>query len=168
MQQALINFYYQFHTKQHYFLCHDILEDAWKAENNYSKQDAVVSLILFATACYHYRRNNLKGAYKSFNKSKEIIQNAKDRDTLYLNLNDYQLLIEQQIAKLNAAKPFSSVILPITPVFERIIKANYPDYDYNQETSTDPFIVDHHMRRDRSEVIAAKEEAIQLRKHRRN
>nr|MQS96213.1 DUF309 domain-containing protein [Escherichia coli] len=35
MQQALINFYYQFHTKQHYFLCHDILEDAWKAENNY-------------------------------------------------------------------------------------------------------------------------------------
>ncbi|MBU6705634.1 DUF309 domain-containing protein [Staphylococcus aureus] len=179
MQQALINFYYQFHTKQHYFLCHDILEDAWKAENNYSKQDAVVSLILFATACYHYRRNNLKGAYKSFNKSKEIIQNAKDRDVLYLNLNDYQLLIEQQIAKLNAAKPFSSVILPITPDFERIIKANYPDferiikanypdYDYNQETSTDPFIVDHHMRRDRSEVISAKEEAIQLRKHRRN
>ncbi|MDI1799026.1 DUF309 domain-containing protein, partial [Staphylococcus aureus] len=44
----------------------------------------------------------------------------------------------------------------------------YPDYDYNQETATDPFIVDHHMRRDRSEVIAAKEEAIQLRKHRRN
>ncbi|MBS3610147.1 DUF309 domain-containing protein, partial [Staphylococcus aureus] len=32
----------------------------------------------------------------------------------------------------------------------------------------DPFIVDHHMRRDRSEVISAKEEAIQLRKHRRN
>ncbi|MBN4948595.1 DUF309 domain-containing protein, partial [Staphylococcus sp. EG-SA-2] len=95
-------------------------------------------------------------------------QNAKDRDALYLNLNDYQLLIEQQIAKLNAAKPFSSVILPITPDFERIIKANYPDYDYNQETSTDPFIVDHHMRRDRSEVISAKEEAIQLRKHRRN
>ncbi len=78
------------------------------------------------------------------------------------------MLIEQDIAKLNAAKPFSSVILPITPVFERIIKANYPDYDYNQETATDPFIVDDHMRRDRSEVIAAKEEAIQLRKHRRN
>ncbi len=124
----------------------------------------LLSLILFATACYHYRRNNLKGAYKSFNKSKEIIQNAKDRDTLYLNLNDYQLLIEQQIAKLNAAKPFSSVIL-ITSVFrERIIKANYPDYDYNQETATDPFIVDHHMRRDRSEVIAAKRRSDSIKK----
>ncbi len=85
MQQALINFYYQFHT-QHYFLCSSILEDAWKAENNYSKQDAVVSLILFATACYHYRRNNLKGAYKSFNKSKEIIQNAKKPQKYVLSL----------------------------------------------------------------------------------
>ncbi|MDN8779990.1 DUF309 domain-containing protein, partial [Staphylococcus aureus] len=39
---------------------------------------------------------------------------------------------------------------------------------YNQETAKYPFILDHHMRRYRSEVIAAKEEAIKLRKHRRN
>ncbi len=47
-----INFYYQFHTKQHYFLCHDILEDAWKAENNYSKQDAVVKLHLVCNCLF--------------------------------------------------------------------------------------------------------------------
>lgn len=168
MQQALINFYYQFHKKQHYFLCHDILEDAWKAESNFSKQDAVVSLILFATACYHYRRNNLKGAYKSFNKSNEIIQNAKDSNVLNLNIDAFQQLIEQQIAMVNESKPFSPVVLPINTDFEKIIKVNFPDYDYNQVTTTDSFIVDYHKLRDRSEVIAAKEEAIQMRKFKQN
>ncbi|MBE5661941.1 DUF309 domain-containing protein [Staphylococcus sp. SS21] len=166
MQQALINFYYQFHKKQHYFLCHDILEEAWKEENNFSKQDAVVSLILFATACYHYRRNNLKGAYKSFNKSNEIIQNAQDSYVLNLNIDEFQKLIEQQIAMINKSESFSPVVLPINPDFENIIKVNFPDYDYNQETITDSFIVDHHKLRDRSDVIKAKQEAIQMRKYR--
>lgn len=89
MHQALINFYYQFHKSNIIFFA-DILEDAWKAESKFSKQDAVVSLILFATACYHYRRNNLKGAYKSFNKSNEIIQNAKDSNILNLNIDEFQ------------------------------------------------------------------------------
>ena len=47
-----MDYYYQFHKHQHYFLCHDILEDAWKSQNTFSKHDAVVSLILFATANY--------------------------------------------------------------------------------------------------------------------
>ncbi|MBE5673622.1 DUF309 domain-containing protein [Staphylococcus sp. SS35] len=168
MQQALINFYYQFHKKQHYFLCHDILEEAWKEENNFSKQDAVVSLILFATACYHYRRNNLKGAYKSFNKSNEIIQNAQDSYVLNLNIDEFQNLIEKQIAMINKSESFSPVVLPINPDFENIIKVNFPDYDYNQETITDSFIVDHHKLRDRSDVIKAKQEAIQMRKYKHN
>ena len=39
-----MDYYYQFHKHQHYFLCHDILEDAWKSQNTFSKHDAVVSL----------------------------------------------------------------------------------------------------------------------------
>ena len=66
MDDALIHFYYQFHKHQHYFLCHDILEEAWKLNLSFSKNDAVVSLILFASACYHYRRDNIKGALKSY------------------------------------------------------------------------------------------------------
>ena len=62
-KKHLLNFY-QFHRHQHYFLCHDILEDAWKEQPSYSKQDAIVSLILFTTASYHHRRHNYKGALK--------------------------------------------------------------------------------------------------------
>ena len=68
MNKALSHFYYQFHTHQHYFLCHDILEELWKSNPNFSKKDAVVSLILFSTAMYHYRRCNKLGALKSFKK----------------------------------------------------------------------------------------------------
>ena len=68
MNKALSHFYYQFHTHQHYFLCHDILEELWKSKPNFSKKDAVVSLILFSTAMYHYRRCNKLGALKAFKK----------------------------------------------------------------------------------------------------
>ncbi|MCI8279249.1 MAG: DUF309 domain-containing protein, partial [Staphylococcus xylosus] len=46
MKKALKDFYFHFHTKQHYFLCHDILEEAWKDNESFRKDDAVVSLIL--------------------------------------------------------------------------------------------------------------------------
>ena len=62
MKEALKLFYFQFHTEQHYFLCHDILEEAWKENPHFNKNDAIVSLILFSTGCYHYRRGNLIGA----------------------------------------------------------------------------------------------------------
>ena len=56
-------------SKQHYFLCHDILEEAWKAQPTFSKDDPVVALILLATACYHHRRGNFKGAHRSYKKA---------------------------------------------------------------------------------------------------
>ena len=84
------SFYYQFHKNQHYFLCHDILEEVWKAYPSFSKNDAVVSLILFATACYHYRRGNHKGALKSYEKSLSVISNAADSEQLHLDIHNYK------------------------------------------------------------------------------
>lgn len=92
-----MDYYYQFHKHQHYFLCHDILEDAWKSQNTFSKHDAVVSLILFATANYHYRRGNLKGALKSFEKALLTINHAKDDTQLHLNINEFKQLIVKMI-----------------------------------------------------------------------
>ena len=81
-----MDYYYQFHKHQHYFLCHDILEDAWKSQNTFSKHDAVVSLILFATANYHYRRGNLKGALKSFEKA--LLKMTLNYTLISMNLNN--------------------------------------------------------------------------------
>lgn len=163
MEDALIHFYYQFHKNQHYFLCHDILEEAWKAYPSFSKNDAVVSLILFATACYHYRRGNHKGALKSYEKSLSVISNAADSEQLHLDIHHYKKLIRHQITSLRENQPFVPVKLPLETSFNQYIKKVYPNYIFTSFVISEPYIVHHHLKRDRSEVIQAREEAKQLR-----
>lgn len=163
MEQALIDFYYQFHKHQHYFLCHDILEESWKTNASFSKRDAVVSLILFATGCYHYRRQNIKGAKKSLSKARQVIMEATDKDTLHLDIPAYNQLINQLLGDIEVQRAFQPVHLPIDPYIELKIKAQYQDYLFQPHLITDSFIVNHHIERDRSEVIRAKAEAQQQR-----
>lgn len=164
MEDALIQFYYQFHKHQHYFLCHDILEEAWKVNPSFSKNDAVVSLILFATACYHYRRDNTKGALKSYEKSLSVIKQAKDNAQLHLNIDEYQSLILHQIDSINNHRAYVPVKLPIEASFEKVIKRLNQDYSFTPFVVSEPYIVHHHIKRDRTEVIQAREEAKQCRR----
>lgn len=165
MEQALIQFYYQFHKNQHYFLCHDILEEAWKENNDYSKQDAVVSLILCATACYHYRRRNFKGAIKSFNKAKQVITYAsrKDQMTLHLDIAMYIQLLEMQIDRVEQQLPFILIQLPINIQMLNQLELTFPDYYFMSTPVKNENIVHHHLLRDRSEVELARQAALEER-----
>ena len=43
----------------------------------FSKKDGIVSLILFSTAMYHYRRGNTKGALVTLKKSLSTFEKAR-------------------------------------------------------------------------------------------
>ena len=156
MEKALIEFFYQFHRHQHYFLCHDILEDAWKEQPSYSKQDAIVSLILFTTASYHHRRHNYKGALKSYKKALVTICNAVETHQLPLNIEAYQQLIEEKIYQVTKQHEFIPIYLPMTSEAELIVKRFNSDYFFEPETLTDDYIIHHHKLRDRSAVNQAR------------
>ncbi|MHD0397653.1 DUF309 domain-containing protein [Staphylococcus simulans] len=161
MKQALIEFYYQFHTKQHYFLCHDILEEAWKAQPQFTKRDAVVSLILCATACYHYRRGNYKGAHTLFQRASRVAHaNHDNLHLLGLENKDYLQLLNDLMEKTKQQIPFTPVTLPLTTTMETEIKRVYPDYAMMQQINTLPYIYDHHLLRDRHEVEQARLDAL--------
>ncbi|MEX2947539.1 DUF309 domain-containing protein [Staphylococcus warneri] len=163
MEQALIQFYYHFHTSQHYFLCHDILEEAWKENHNFSKQDAIVSLILCATACYHFRRGNLKGAYKSFDKAKQVIVNATQQDQmqLHLNIQRYVTLLDEQMTRVAQQQPFEPIQLPINADMLNRVQLHYSDYHFVSSPILNDEIVHHHLLRDRSDVVLARQIALQ-------
>ncbi|AGC90563.1 DUF309 domain-containing protein [Staphylococcus warneri] len=169
MEQALIQFYYHFHTSQHYFLCHDILEEAWKENNHFSKQDAVVSLILCATACYHFRRCNLKGAAKSFDKAKQVIKNANKEDQmqLHLNIQRYITLLDQQMTRVAQRQPFEPIQLPINVDMLNRIQLHYSDYHFVSSPILNDEIVHHHLLRDRSDVILARQLALKDKQYQR-
>lgn len=168
MHQALISFYYHFHHQQHYFLCHDILEEAWKAQPHYSKNDAVVSLILFATACYHYRRDNRVGADKSFSKALKVIEPFDDQDDILgLDLRSYKKVIQEERTRLEQGEPFDPIQLPLTTKMEDEIIHVYPEYQFSEEVITNPYILHHHIERNRTEVVRARQRALQERQQAR-
>ncbi|UIK47991.1 DUF309 domain-containing protein [Staphylococcus pettenkoferi] len=168
MHQALISFCYHFHHQQHYFLCHDILEEAWKAQPHYSKNDAVVSLILFATACYHYRRDNRVGAGKSFSKALKVIEPFDEQDDrLGLDLRSYKKVIQEERTRLEQGELFEPIQLPLTTKMEDEIIQVYPEYQFSAEVITKPYILHHHIERDRTEVVRARQRALQERQQAR-
>ncbi|QLK86118.1 DUF309 domain-containing protein [Staphylococcus sp. 17KM0847] len=166
MQHALIDFYYQFHTKQHYFLCHDILEEAWKAQPHYSKNDMIVSLILFATASYHYRRQNFIGARRLYQKAYDIVE-PYDDDSVMLQLgieaSQYRSQLNMLIEATHSQLPFSPIALPITHDMKKALKRSYPTYYWCDTLIQSENIIHHHKYRDRSDVIAARKTAWALR-----
>ncbi|MCE5089736.1 DUF309 domain-containing protein [Staphylococcus devriesei] len=168
MEQALIKFYYYFHKHQHYFLCHDILEEAWKMNASFSKKDAIVSLILFSTAMYHFRRHNFKGALKSFQKALLTFQQASDKANIGLKEKDYINLIEKQIDNLTNHRPFNPVYLPVTECMEKLISNAYLDYEFNPLPVREDYIVHHHLLRDRREVVEARQQALLNKRRKRD
>ncbi|QSF50617.1 DUF309 domain-containing protein [Staphylococcus sp. SB1-57] len=169
MEQALIQFYYYFHTRQHYFLCHDILEEAWKENDNFSKQDAIVSLILCATACYHFRRSNFKGAYKSFSKAKQVIKNAnkQDQSQLHLNIQRYLEILDEQMTCVAQQQPFEPIQLPINADMLNRIQLHYSDYHFVSSPILNDDIVHHHLLRDQSDVVLARQMALKDKRYQR-
>ncbi|WP_169710818.1 DUF309 domain-containing protein [Staphylococcus lutrae] len=166
MEEDLLHYYYQFHYEQHYFLCHDILEEAWKMQQSFSKGDAVVGLILLATGCYHYRRGNFKGAHKSFKKAYQISikHPQKTWEILGLNSEIYFEMLLQLIQDAGQQKPFYPVCLPLTANMMNTIQHHYPHFEVTQNVVQTPFILHHHQLRDRSEVIAARMAAYEKRR----
>lgn len=168
MENALTEFYFQFHTNQHYFLCHDILEEAWKENEAFSKDDAVVSLILFATGCYHFRRKNDKGASKSFRKALKVIEPYEEEINLGIDLKAYQKVITELIVAIENGQQFVPVQLPITSQMEQNILKTYPNFVMTEYVVKDSYIVNHHLERDRTEVNEARLNALYQKQQKRN
>lgn len=165
MEKALKDFYFHFHTKQHYFLCHDILEEAWKDNEHFRKDDAVVSLILLATGCYHFRRANHKGAMKSFRKALNVIQAYTNDTELGIELESYKAILIELIAAAKNDDHFVPIQLPLTPSMQQAILKAYPNFTMTDYTIEDSYIVNHHLERDRSEVQAARLQALRDRRN---
>jgi len=164
MENALRDFYYQFHKEQHYFLCHDILEESWKENPHYSKDDAVVSLILLATGCYHYRRHNHIGALRSFNKALKVIEQNEQSIDLGVYIDEYKSVVKHLIQSVTNDKLFVPIQLPMTKDMQQAILTKYPNFTTTSYIVEDSYIVNHHLERDRTDVNQARQQALEARR----
>lgn len=144
-----------FNGNQDYFECHEVLEEYWKELAPGNKEHVLVGFVQLATAMYHWRRGNVKGAYRSLHKSQTLLMNNVsspfydniDMRALYENME----LIMQKITSEELFSPFQLIItnLQLQTMISKEIE-DLPPMD-------DTFLKDKHKLRDRTAIIAERE-----------
>ncbi|WP_318508524.1 DUF309 domain-containing protein [Bacillus sp. T3] len=163
--EPYIQFLVHFHGDRDYFECHEILEEYWKELANEGKTSIWVGLILVAVSNYHYRRNNLNGAFKTLAKAISIFQDNK-HCSVELGIDMVQMLsfLSNRLLEIQSDVPYSSFNLPI--VDKSLLKQC-------QDISTEKGfmwgkssdfakreLLHRHTLRDRTEVFQEREKAI--------
>ncbi len=152
MKAIMIDYYYQFLHERHYFECHELLEDAWKAQPLFTKQDIEVAFIMLATSQYHQRRGNISGAARCLTKAIDgFIRH-------HSQLNDYGVettiipLLKQRFNQIH--EPYLPLQLPLTSQCLNQLTMTYPGFNSFNEANRE--WIDFHRTRDRSDIIAAR------------
>ncbi|MYL32684.1 DUF309 domain-containing protein [Pontibacillus yanchengensis] len=171
--QAYVDYLAHFHGTRDYFECHELLEDRWKEETPLDRQAVWVGLIQLAVAMYHYRRNNYKGASRTAQKARTILQNKKEHLQNY-GLDQHKMIgfLDDLMYKLELKKPYESMNLPI--IDQKLLYAvqqrcNDLGCIYGAPSPLeDTDLIHRHSRRDRSEVIEERKRQLQKRQEDRS
>lgn len=158
---AWINYLYDFHVTRDYFECHEHLEEYWKAMGQ--ADSSLVAFIQLAVGCYHARRNNRIGARKMWEGASSYLEAEQVSDFgIDIHALKEQLLL--WIDSLNRMEPFSDIELPFTDFALRthiIDLANKKGRTFGgQSNQNDAELVERHQRRDRSEIIDARNQSL--------
>jgi uncharacterized protein len=167
--QAFIKYLYHFHVDRDYFECHEILEEYWKEHTPRKKDSVWVGLILLAVANYHHRRGNFTGAKKTLTKAIHLLHlNQTEIKRLGLNENNLLIIMNNHLKEIKKNSPYYSYTLPIDDnqllyqCFKEFIDAE-ENWGKNSNL-TDEDLIHRHKNRDRSNVIAERQNAISTKK----
>lgn len=164
-----IEFLAHFHGDRDYFECHEILEEYWKEIDKNNKQSVWVGLILLAVSCYHHRRNNFNGAIRTLHKA-IVICNRNKQEIISLGIDFEQLLkdLESKLSEIRINKKnYIPYYIPFTDTDLQTVITNCCQEKNMLIDGTyklaDESLIHRHKVRDRSNVIAERNEALQRR-----
>jgi uncharacterized protein len=157
---AYIRYLIHFHTDRDYFECHEILEEHWK-KDGYKK--VWVVLIQIAVALYHHRRGNGQGALRMMRKALSLLQ-KEQKAVRELGLDEQRLAkqLERYIERIAQNEAYKSIELPVCDeTLQKMCQAICDERGLSwgkASDMSDVFLIHKHKLRDRSDVIAAREE----------
>ncbi|UII54699.1 DUF309 domain-containing protein [Cytobacillus spongiae] len=161
-----IQFLAHFHGDRDYFECHEILEEYWKSVDPRNKQSLWVGLIQFAVGNYHFRRNNLKGAYRTLKKAYDILRPQKhELEKLGIDSDALLSIINEQMTAIHSNSAYKSVSIPLREeglVHQCATYCMENSMAWGAESDIlNEHIIHRHMLRDRSNVISERINAMQ-------
>lgn len=157
-----IDYITYFNGNRDYFECHEVLEEYWKDIAPRDKEHVLVGLVQIATGMYHWRRGNLRGAIRIFEKGIACI-NAQQAHPLLTVFHMPQLLERLQNTKeqMIQQQPFTPFLLPVHHVE---LHAHIMQCIASLPPADEDFLRDKHKLRDRTEVYEARDAKIAARR----
>ena len=161
-----LEYLYYFHCARDYFECHEVLEEYWKEKPVQEREIHWVGFIQIAVGLYHHRRGNQKGALRMLQNARAILsQNSSIVETLGINSDELNKMLEACICKVENDEPYESINLPlidtsIISMCERKDKAPWG----TKSDLANSFLLNKHTRRDRSEVILERQNQLKRKK----
>jgi uncharacterized protein len=169
--EAFIHYLYHFHVDRDYFECHEILEEFWKEETKQQKDSIWVGLILLAVANYHHRRNNFPGATRTLEKAITILDSKKESTAkLGFDVEELLNLLSSHKTRLKNQKQYQSYSLPIHLSNKELSRCfsqtEISIMNWGKESDLcNERLIHRHKLRDRTDVIAERQNALIQRKH---
>lgn len=150
-----IRFCTYFNGNQDYFECHEVLEEYWKDIAPGDKEHTLVGFVQLATAMYHWRRGNVKGASRTLHKAQTLLR--KNKNSPFYDNIDMRALYENMeliMQKIIDDAPFSPFQLIITnKQLQTFVAHEIKDLPLIDKA----YLKDKHMLRDRSAIILERE-----------
>ncbi|KUF36658.1 MULTISPECIES: DUF309 domain-containing protein [unclassified Lysinibacillus] len=152
-----------FNGNQDFFECHEVLEEYWKEIAPGDKMHPLVGYVQLATGFYHWRRGNNTGAIRILEKALHNFQ--ENEGHIFFQEIDYQQLLTQvttTLISLKTGNSFQAILLPLSPNLLELTIARIQLLP----SSSSNYLLHKHMLRDRSHILAERQESKQ-RKSRR-
>ncbi|OMF38465.1 hypothetical protein BK133_01530 [Paenibacillus sp. FSL H8-0548] len=170
---AYLLYLIEFHATRDFFECHELLEEYWKEYPEDPLTETWLGFIQLAVGLYHERRGNRRGAIKMLSQAERKLA-ASPLEELGI---DKDHLLKQLLPRLSELQSDNETVyvdinLRITST-ELLARCQQLCEECNllwekPSSLVDENIIHRHLRRDRSEVIAARLKAFEAKKRERS
>ncbi|MUT65367.1 DUF309 domain-containing protein [Paenibacillus sp. NEAU-GSW1] len=169
---AYFRYLLEYHATRDFFECHELLEEYWKEHPDDPRSELWVGLIQLAVGHYHLRRGNSAGARKIY---ANALKRLNPSGLASLGLDGAMLLAKLQNRQerliANKAVEYEELDLKIVdPEVETECRRLCGEYGLVWGVSSTDIaesVIHRHKLRDRSDVIAARAAAAELKKRSR-
>jgi uncharacterized protein len=157
--EAYLRYLEDFHITRDYFECHETLEEYWKENPDSPYRITWVGLIQVAVALYHERRGNRPGALKMLSSAVKRLE-PEALHELGVDAERFSAMLHHRLAHLrsDSTAPYEDLNIPVQDA------ALLPYIRNEAQAHPDPYLINKHTMRDRSDVIAAR--AMELKRRR--
>ena len=162
-----------YHGVRDFFECHEIMEDYWKAQADTRHEASWLTLIRIAVASYHARRGNLSGARKMMAKALQELNPAL-MDELGLSGKALAARMQEALDRWTnePEAEYIDIDLPIAdPLLmqEAVRVCTESGWTWGMPSDqADYDVVNRHLTRDRSDVIEARQKAVERKQARKD